>query len=339
MVRARIVLAEEGEGGGRQVSNAVRTPSWFKPGKVVVSAAPTCGINKDGEDQVDVSDNARRIAIADLLWDDVRAIREGKKGATVVEADLAEIMQKWRAVPTSFDPNPGKEFDALLKSRLPGWTSATIGELIDNEWVIRRDGHGSPSKDQRVGDVPYIKVSDLRAGLVNINPTNMVPLATAKQIWGPRGPGLEPFDLLSPERASSNIGEFCMLMPGQERVVLTREVIVLRVTEKAPFDAFFLHWALSLKVVRAQWKTVIFMQTNRDDVGHRYREIRVPIADNEKSGLKASEAFRAYYTGMAEIRKAFAKALEDEGLHYLTLSGAPDPAEMAARTGTDNEAD
>jgi len=55
--------------------------------------------------------------------------------------------------------------------------------------------------------------------------------------------------------------------------------------------------------------------------------------------LKASEAFRAYYTGMAEIRKEFAKAPEDEGLHYLTLSGAPDPAEMAARTGTDNEAD
>lgn len=36
-------------------------------------------------------------------------------------------------------------------------------------------GTGRPSKDQRTGSVPYIKVSDLRAGLVNINATNMVP--------------------------------------------------------------------------------------------------------------------------------------------------------------------
>jgi len=316
----------------------VQKPSWFKPGKVVISAAPACGINKDGEDHVDVSDNARGTVIADLLWDDVQAIRERRMGATVVEVDLAEIMEKWRAVPTSFDPTPHKEFDSLLESRFPGWTSATIGDLIDRGWVIRRDGHGSPSKDQRIGDVPYIKVSDLRAGLVNINPTNMVPLATAEKLWGSGGPGLEPFDLLSPERASANIGEFCMLMPGQERIVLTREVIVLRVTDEAPFDAFFLHWALSLKAVRAQWRTVIFMQTNRDDVGHRYREIRIPIADNVESGRKASEAFRTYYKGMASIRGAFAKALKDEGLHYLTLSGAPDPSETAARVGADGEA-
>jgi len=315
----------------------VRKPSWFKPGKVIVSAAPACGINKDGEDHVDVSDNARRIAIADLLWEDVQAIRKRKTGATVVEVDLAEIMKNWRAVPLSFDPNPRKEFDSLLRKRFPGWGSATIGDLIDKGWVIRRDGHGSPSKDQRVGDVPYIKVSDLRAGLVNINPTNMVPLATAEKLWGPGGPGLEAFDLLSPERASANIGEFRMLMPGQERIVLTREVIVLRVTNKAPFDAFFLHWALSLKAVRAQWRTVIFMQTNRDDVGHRYREIRVPITENQESGRKASEAFRTYYSKLASLRTQFAQALRKEGLHYLTLSGAPDPVETAARVGTDNE--
>lgn len=130
-----------------------------------------------------------------------------------------------------------------------------------------------------------------------------------------------------------------MLMPGQERIVLTREVIVLRVAEVAPFDAFFLHWALSLKVVRAQWRTVIFMQTNRDDVGHRYREIRIPIANTADAGREASEAFRAYYTGMAKIRKAFATALQKEGLHYLTLSGASDPDEVGARTGSDDEAD
>ncbi|HEX8212574.1 MAG TPA: hypothetical protein VF584_20520 [Longimicrobium sp.] len=43
--------------------------------------------------------------------------------------------------------------------------------------ITVRGGHGSPSAGRRVGDVPYIKVSDLRAGFVNINPANRVPHA------------------------------------------------------------------------------------------------------------------------------------------------------------------
>jgi hypothetical protein len=89
--------------------------------------------------------------------------------------------------------------------------------------------------------------------------------------------GINAFDLVSPERTSKNIGDFCVVMPGQEQVVMTKEVIVLRPGPKANFDAFYLLWAMTLKIVRDQWKRVIFMQTNREDVGKRYLEIRVPI--------------------------------------------------------------
>ncbi|UKA07766.1 hypothetical protein IHC92_17220 [Photobacterium damselae subsp. damselae] len=60
-------------------------------------------------------------------------------------------------------------------------------------------GHGSPSSDQRLGTIPYIKVSDLRAGHVNINPTNMIPVDLAKKFWGGDDSGLKPYDLISPE--------------------------------------------------------------------------------------------------------------------------------------------
>ena len=34
---------------------------------------------------------------------------------------------------------------------------------------------------------------------------------------------------------------------------------------------------MTLNVVRQQWNRVVFMQTNREDVGQRYLEIEVPV--------------------------------------------------------------
>jgi type I restriction enzyme M protein len=302
-------------------------PSWFKDGKVVISSAAKCGINKDGLDAV-IIDGPRQVEIEDELYADVLSIRVGKTtGPTIRVVPLAEVIGPWRAVPTHFDLTSVRAFRKTRSGQWPAWSEKTIGELIALEWVVRLEGHGSPSKDQREGPIPYIKVSDLRAGLVNINSTNMVPESVAQEFWGGRESGLRPFDLLSPERASSNIGEFCVLMPGQEQVVLTREVIVLRVTSKAPFDQFYLLWALSLQVVKDQWKRVIFMQTNREDVGDRYLEIQLPIPRDRKEARAVSREFRDYFTGMSEIRTRFADHLAAEGLHHFALTGGGEPAE------------
>jgi hypothetical protein len=82
---------------------------------------------------------------------------------------------------------------------------------------------------------------------MNINPTNRVPRKIAERHWRGSDSGLQPFDLLSPERTSKNIGDFCVLLPGQERVLLTKEIIVIRRGPAAMFDAFYLLWALTLK--------------------------------------------------------------------------------------------
>ena len=299
-------------------------PSWYRDGKVVVSSAAKCGINKDGIDRV-IVDAPGQSGIDDDLYADVLALRAGKNTATTQAVPMADVLGPWRAVPTHFDPTSIKAFRKAMADLWPDWSEGTLGDLIDRGWLYRRDGHGSPSKDQRVGEVPYIKVSDLRAGQVNVNKTNMVPTEVAHAMWkGPRS-GLKAFDLLSPERASSNIGEFCVLMPGQEQVVLTRETIVLRVTPDAPFDPFFLLWALSLRVVRDQWKRLIFMQTNREDVGHRYREILIPVPPNRAAADAASEEFREYFGGLAKLRDQFASYLSADRLHHFTLTGGDAP--------------
>lgn len=289
-------------------SQVSHKPKWFKKGKVIISNANTCGINKDGADQflIDVATGNRLLdRIDDELYEDCRFVATGIKheSRSVKEIDIEEVTNSRILVPNYHNHQSVDDLIAL-GDKLPGFTFKSLGQLEEESLIFLRQGHGSPSSDQRVGDVPYIKVSDLRAGRVNINPTNMIPLPLAEKYWRGSGSGLEKYDLLSPERASKNIGEFCVLLPGQEDVVLTKEIIVVRSLSPALFDQFYLLWALTLDAVREQWNRIILMQTNREDVGSRYKEIVIPVPPNLESANKISASFREYFESTYALRKA-----------------------------------
>ena len=323
---------------------AVHKPKWFSDDYVMFSTAPTCGLTKGGRllkkvdpltgqrlQTQDTETGAMVDAINDRLLEDMQALSKLKSVPTGTESLTdtlnfvpADQVNLSCAVPAYYDHRFHDHFQSMLSSdpEFAGFSSATLGGLQGNGQLLIRGGHGSPSQEQRIGDVPYIKVSDLRAGHVNINPTNRVPRAIAEQFW--RGPssGLQAFDLLCPERTSKNIGDFCVLMPGQEQVLTTKEVIVLRPGPDAAFDNFYVLWAMTLKIVRDQWRRVIFMQTNREDVGKRYLEIAIPLPPNRERADAVSKPFRDYYEKLAEARIAMRSYLASNTKHHFFVSGA-----------------
>lgn len=308
----------------------VHKPAWFTEGQVFVSYAPTVGINKDGEELyvVDEATGERTDVIDDKLLDDVRSLESGEITATGRWVESEDLTDRLMAVPAYFDARPMTDFEAMMnRPEMNDFDALTIEELVEKGWVTTQGGHGSPSADLRRGTVPYIKVSDIRAGQININPTNRVSDVVARRFWKGSESGLKQWDLITPIRTSKNIGEFAVLMPGQEHVVLTKEMLILRATDEAPFDNFYLLWALTLKAVRRQWERVVFMQTNREDVGTRYREIVLPIPPGEEVALSRSEPFRVYYEGMDALREQLVTYLESDDKHHLFISTAAMAAE------------
>lgn len=99
-----------------------------------------------------------------------------------------------------------------------------------------------------------------------------------------------------------------MLLPGQERAVFTKETLIMNVMSETLFDNFYLGWALDLDAVRKQWSRVVFMQTNREDLGNRYREIRIPVPDTGEHGELVSSHYRKYYRSIAQLRSEFLEA-------------------------------
>lgn len=281
-------------------------PKWFKDGSVWVSWAPTIGLNKDGADLYVVDSEGKRTdEINDLAGRDVRALLEGSCTDTAAFVPYEPPKTSYIGVPRFYSASSGPGIEEKVASRLPGFRTVSLGELIDAGILSACGGHGSPSADIRNGDIPYIKVSDLRAGRVNPNPSNLVSRAVAERFWKGRDSGVRAWQIVTPARASKNIGEPCMVMPGQENMLLTKEVLRLEVAEDAPIDPFFLFWALSLKEVREQWSNVVFMQTNREDLGDRYTLVRIPYTENKELAESVSSGHRAYFTELDRLLQSY----------------------------------
>ena len=330
---------------------AINAPAWFDEDAIAVSTAPTCGLTKGGRLLPRIDEHGQRIYVEDaetnedvvdiddVLLADAKALVAGERTPTLRSIPVDEVSMR-TAVPVYYDQRFHERFVEAMKSEhFAGFEARTIRQLVEEEVLTLQHGHGSPGREERVGDVPYIKVSDLRAGLVNINPTNRVPLRVAEEKWRGESSGLKPFDILSPARTSKNIGDFCVLMPGQERVVLTKEIIVLRPGQAAHFDSFYLLWALTLSIVREQWKRVVFMQTNREDVGGRWLEIEIPVARSAEIADATSEPFRTYYNAIAAARTTLGDYLRENDEHHFFISGAetPEPEAQAAAVAEETE--
>lgn len=328
----------------------IHKPLWFRDDEIMVSTAPTCGLSKGGRllplvdrktgsrIQVSDPDTGELVdAVDDQLKVDMEALRSGTLTETLRFVKSEEVTMR-SAVPTYYDRRFDMAFDeAMASAKFKEFTAMTIGEMVEAGLLTIRNGHGSPTQSVRVGTVPYIKVSDLRAGLININPTNRVPHAVAERFWRKKTSGLAAWDLICPERTSKNIGDFCMLMPGQEQVVTTKEVIIVRPGKNANFDPFYLMWALTLNIVRDQWRRVIFMQTNREDVGDRYLDVRVPVPRDAAHATEVSQPFRGYYKTLATARDELRSYFATESSHHFFIGTADEASDDIADVIADEE--
>lgn len=285
----------------------------------------TCGIYKNGSDRFVVDETGKRTDVIDnKLLEQAIEYSQGEK-KNQYDIALSTIYKSDVLVPQYFDQSLQQPFETL-KSKYH-FEGISIAELMDEGIITLTNGHGSPSNDLRNGTIPYVKVSDIRNLRINVNPTNLVAIELARKFWKTEDgkSNLKAWDLISPSRASSNIGEFAILLPGEEQIVLTKEVFVIRVNKNDyGYTPFYLLWALSLVETRKQWARVTLMQTNREDVGQRYKEIIIPKPVGKEWAEKVSRPFAKYFKQLADAKQQFAKDTSSDNFDYIASVSAFD---------------
>ncbi|MCM1140622.1 MAG: N-6 DNA methylase [Muribaculum sp.] len=283
----------------------------------------SCGIYKNGADRFVVDAHGNRTPEIDNQLLDYSIEYSNNDSTHSFTVPIKDVLDSDVLVPQYFDHTLQAPSLQLFKKL--GTKSISIGELIDKGIINLFNGHGSPSNDLRNGVIPYVKVSDIRNLRINVNPTNLIPLPLAHKFWKSQSgkSNLKAWDLISPSRASSNIGEFAILLPGEETIVLTKEVFIIRVNPNdLGITPFYLLWALSLIQTRKQWSRVTLMQTNREDVGQRYKEILIPLPKSEDWANQVSAPFADYFQGIANAKKVFINQTSLDDFSYIASVSA-----------------
>ena len=242
------------------------------------------------------------------LWDDIPLIIQeidGKRLKYVfsVRSEVAKANGVY--VPRYYWQTREKEVaEVAAKQQLE---LISIQELMDEGIISSFDGHGSPEAENKGrGEVPYVRVSDIVNWEVYKNPTSMIPENVYQDFITPRKE-LKQNDILYVRRGSYRIGGVAMVSPFDTRVLLTREILVLRVIKPNNawgLDSYYLLYLLSHRLVSMQTFNKVLIETTLPNIADRWKELKLPIHKNREARKTISNRVKSVIESKWEaIRK------------------------------------
>lgn len=182
-----------------------------------------------------------------------------------------------------------------------------IKDLIKEGIISHFDGHGSPeSENKGKGDVPYIRVKDIVNWEIYKDPTSKIPLEVFTKMRSD-SKKLQVGDIVYVRRGSYRIGSVAMVSPHDKEVLLTREILVLRVNKNNHgITPYYLLYLLSHWITQEQAKNKILIETTLPNIGDRWKELTLPI-HNEKDKIQRvsnsiKEALDAKWSAVSKIK-------------------------------------
>lgn len=185
----------------------------------------------------------------------------------------------------------------------------SINELIKNKVISFFDGHGSPeSENKGKGEIPYIRVKDIVNWEVYKDPTSKIPVEVYKKMSSDKKK-LEVGDILYVRRGSYRIGSVAMVSENDKEVLLTREILVLRVIEdnKIGITPYYLLYLLSHWITQEQSKNKILIETTLPNIADRWKELKLPIHKDKEKIIEVSNkiksAMDAKWSAVSKIKE------------------------------------
>ena len=254
------------------------------------------GMGHDHEGRVLYRFDATTEKPTDEVWDDLKIIREelrdpyeptNKYTFVVKAADIREGVY----VPRYYWPRALEELQ-----HAEGVSPVSMQTLIDDGVIRAWPGHGSPPSEYKgMGEVPYIRVSDVVNWELYRNPTSGVPRHIYEKVKGKKGVSLRPRDIVFVRRGSYRIGTVAMASEYDEEVLLTREFVVLRVIKpdnEYGIDPYYLLYLLSQRYTQQQIAQKVFIDTTLPNIADRWQELMLPVQSDSEERARVARRMR-----------------------------------------------
>jgi type I restriction enzyme M protein len=291
--------------------------------KILMVAAEEMGHNHQGKTIFRYNHDSH--SLSEEIWDDIHSalleVRGEKEQEFTFNVDAQKVKDSGILIPRYYWPKLNEAFidpnDKDLK-----WI--TIRELIDQEVIFEKSGHGSPpSHFKGKGSFPYIRVKDIINWEIYRNPTSMIPEAEFKRLT--KSYPLEFEDLVYVSRGSYRIGDVAIVGPQDSNVAITREIRILRIAKDNAFGLtpYYLLYLMSTMQVLKQTKARVFIDTTLPNIADRYLDIKLPWHTDPSRRIEISKrvemAVTSKWQAMEGIRELLKELRPDDQVEDLDL--------------------
>lgn len=277
--------------------------------KIIFAVAEEMGHNHQGK-RIYRYDEVKE-SFTNEIWDDTEKIRKEFSNPSnpdnkyVFTVDVKDIKNNIY-VPRYYWEEKIKGLKEAAKKLNLEFVS--VKELMDKGIIEKFRGHGSPpSEFKGLGEVPYVRASDVVDWELFKNPNTMIPFDVYTSVKG-NGIDLQPKDIVFIKEGSYRIGSVALVSKFDTGILLNHHSIVFRVVNEENeygIDAFYLLYLFSHNLTQKQLFNKVMIDTTLPNIGNRWEELNLPIAkdkeEREKIKLKLKKAFEKRWGAQEEL--------------------------------------
>jgi type I restriction enzyme M protein len=254
-----------------------------KNGKIIYK------MNEKGEYILD--ENGNKIVDDDLpeIAKRFRLFKEGKLhdynhlGFVI---NSSEVVKNFILIPSYYDPEIREELGRLEKSGK--YTLVTIGELVKNKIISIKRGHEVGSKYYGMGNVPFVRTSDVVNWEIKIDPIKCIPEEIYKMYKDKQD--VKENDILLVTDGTFLIGRTAIVTSLDKKLVIQSHIRRIRCLKPEVLHPYLLLYLLNTSIVQRQIDAKTFVQATISTVGNRLYEIVLPIPNEQEYVRKIIES-------------------------------------------------
>lgn len=172
------------------------------------------------------------------------------------------------------------EIDEILKTyKKKDYEITTISQLIDNKIITVSSGNEIGSKNYGIGNIPFIRTSEIGNLEIIIDPTHCTSIEVYKQYKERQN--IQNEDILMVSDGTYLIGRCAMITDLDIRIIIQSHFKQIKVIDKEKMSPYLLLALINLDIVQKQLESKSFRQGTISTLGNRIGEIKIPIPKDE----------------------------------------------------------
>jgi len=210
-------------------------------------------------------------------------------------------------IPYYYTPEIDQKLRDLEKSAK--YDLVSIGELNKKRIISMKRGHEVGSRYYGMGNVPFIRSSDIVNWEINVDPKKCIPEEIFEKFKDRQD--VRENDILLITDGTFLIGRTAIVTPFDTKILIQSHIRRIRCLKPEIIHPYLLLYLLNIRIVQQQIRAKTFVQATISTVGSRLNEIVLPIPKEERTRTMIISKVSRIVEMKIAARKAFNELLED----------------------------